>query len=300
MQSQYIQSGNTQRKKALYQKNSMYGTNLTESQMQQMEKQKKKQQQQLQQKRRLQQQRKREQQLQRNDISIEDLYPQQSQSSFQMTNPMRKQKQVQLQQDYPQKQRSFQMTNPMRKQKQIQRQQVYPPKQQSSFQMTNPMQNKQQQQIKLQQMYSQSQAQALRSQKQTMAERQQPQQQRAGRKTVNQMQTKQKEQKRQIRSLLNDLRSLNPKYYWQGIGVGRSGYAPTLPIASQILFELSNRPQLNENHIDQIDSILQQKTEDDALLKIGKSPAFGSKYRTFNDFLKSAQRRQLYQQMNYI
>ena len=163
------------------------------------------------------------------------------------------------------------------------------------------MQNKQQQQqqIKLQQMYSQSQAlRSQKQQKQTMAVRQQQQQQRAGRKTVNQMQTqKQQQQKRQIRSLLNDLRTLNPKYYWQGFGVGRAGYAPTLPIASQILFELSNRPQLNENHIDQIDSILQQKTEDDALIKIGKSPAFGSKYRTFNDFLKSAQRRQLYQQM---
>jgi len=254
MQSQYIQSGNTQRKKALYQKNSMYGTNLTESQMQQMEKQKKKQQQQLQQKRRIQQQRKREQQLQRNDISIEDLYPQQ-QSSFQMTNPMRKQKQVQLQQ-------------------------VYPPKQQSSFQMSNPMRNKQQQQIKLEQMYTQSQAlRNQKQQKQTRAVRQQQQQ-----------------QKRQIRSLLNDLRTLNPKYYWQGFGVGRAGYAPTLPIASQILFELSNRPNLNENHIDQINSILQQKTEDDALIKIGKSPAFGSKFKTFNDFLKSKQRVQIYKQ----
>ena len=168
--------------------------------------------------------------------------------------------------------------------------------------MTNPMQNKQQQQeqIKLQQMYTQSQGlPSQKMQKQTNAVRQQ-QQQGARRKMVNQMQTKQQQQKRQIRSLLNDLRTLNPKYYWQGFGVGRAGYAPTLPIASQILFELSNRPKLNENHIDQINSILQQKTEDDALLKIGKSPAFGSKYRTFNDFLKSAQRRQLYQQMYEI
>ena len=42
MQFQNTLSGNTQRKKTLYQKNSMYGTNLSQIQMQQMENQKKK------------------------------------------------------------------------------------------------------------------------------------------------------------------------------------------------------------------------------------------------------------------
>ena len=52
-----------------------------------------------------------------------------------------------------------------------------------------------------------------------------------------------------------------------------------------------------KDYIDQINNILQQKTEDDAILKLGRSPAFGTKYRTYSDYLKSAQRRQMLQQM---
>ena len=198
---------------------------------------------------------------------------------------MRKQKQVQLQQVYPQKQSSFQMTNPMRK---------------KGSQVTSIQQQQrkmgsvgQQQQRKMRSVGQQQQQEARRI---TLDQMQQSQ----TRKALSLMQnSKQQQQQRrqQIRTLLSDLRNLNPKYYWEGLGVGRSGYAPTLPIASQILFELSNRPQLNQAHIAQINSILQQKTEDDALIKVGRSPAFGSKYRTFDDFLKSRQRRQLYQQM---
>ena len=303
MQQQFINSGNTRRKKTLYEKNAMYGTNLTQSQMQEMQRRKKMQQQQIQQKKRLQQQKERQQQLQLNDISIDDLYPQSSQQrAFQMSNAMRKQKQPQLQQVYPQSQSSssFQMSNPMRRQKQPQLQQVYPQSQSSSFQMSNPMRQRQQQK---QQQRPQVQGQQRRSQQQQLKKAIQQEKQAATRKTKDTQkslyQQKQQQQKRrqQIRTLINNLRALNPKYYWEGLGVGKGGYAPTLPIANEILFELSNRAQLNEDHIDQINDILQQKTEDDAIFKLGRSPAFGSKYRTYNDYLKSAQRRQMLQQM---
>jgi len=313
MQKQSIDYGNTKRKKTLYEKNAMYGTNLTQSQMQQMQRKIEQKKRLQQQKRRLQQQKQRQQQLQLNDISIDDLYPQTSkQSSFQMSNPMRQrqqQKKPQIQQVYPQsKSSSFQMSNPMRQrqqQKKPQIQQVYPQKQ-SSFQMTNPMgqrQRMQQQRAQVQGQQKRNQQQqlkkAIQQEKQLAATRKQKEQMQQYKTQKSLYQQKQQQQKRrqQIRTLINNLRALNPKYYWEGFGVGKGGYAPTLPIANEILFELSNRAQLNEDHIDQINDILQQKTEDDAIFKLGRSPAFGSKYRTYNDYLKSAQRRQMLQQM---
>ena len=147
------------------------------------------------------------------------------------------------------------------KEKQFQLQSVYPPQNQTNAQMINPMiafknHNRNKNSIQKKE-----------------------QQQSVGPKTVNPMKKKQQQQKRQ---------------QIKGFGVGRAGYAPTLPIASEILFELSNR-ELSKEQVQQINSILAQKTEDDALLKIGGSQAFGSKYRTFEDFLQSTQRNQMYE-----
>ena len=106
-----------------------------------------------------------------------------------------------------------------------------------------------------------------------------------------------KKRKQQIRTLINDLRNLNPRYKWEGLGIGRSFYTATLPIASQILFELSNRSQLSDDNIKEIDSILQKKTDEDALLTFGRSKAFGTKYPNFDSFLKSKKRKKLMKQM---
>ena len=178
------------------------------------------------------------------------------------------------------------------KEKQVQLQSVYPPQNQTNAQMINPM-------IAFKN-HNRNKNSMNAYEKKTNDQKKNPmqkkeQQQSVGPKTVNPMKKKQQQQKRQqIKSLLNKLRNLNPKYHWQGFGVGRAGYAPTLPIASEILFELSNR-ELSKEQVQQINSILAQKTEDDALLKIGGSHAFGSKYRTFEDFLQSTQRNQMYE-----
>lgn len=95
------------------------------------------------------------------------------------------------------------------------------------------------------------------------------------------------QQQRQIKTLLKDLKNLNPKYELKREGFG---YTATLPIASQILTKLSNRSELSDDHIKEINSILKQKTEKDAMFKIGKSPAFGTKYPNFDSF-KSQNRK---------
>ena len=206
-------------------------------------------------------------------------------------NQMKKFKQNKQKQ---QKQKKQQQQQKQQQQKQVPLQQVYPPQNQTNFQMTNQM-NASKNQNKFRNKKSMNVYETKTNDQNTKSIQNKKQQQSVGPKTVNPMKKKQQQQKRQqIKSLLNKLRNLNPKYHWQGFGVGRAGYAPTLPIASEILYELSNR-ELSKEQVQQINSILAQKTEDDALLKIGGSQAFGSKYRTFEDFLQSTQRNQMYE-----
>ena len=146
-----------------------------------------------------------------------------------------------------------------------------------------------------QQRLAKQEQQRLAKQEQQRLARQQAQ--RVGKQAEQVEQTRKQTQRRQIRTLLNDLRKLNPKYYWQGFGIGKKGYAPTLPIAEDVLFELSKR-KLSADNILQIDSILQNKTEKNAIFRgIGRATAFGSKYPTFESFLNSQKQKQLRQQM---
>jgi len=62
-----------------------------------------------------------------------------------------------------------------------------------------------------------------------------------------------------------------------------------------LISELSKR-NLTDDHKKEIDSILKQKTEKNAMFKIGKSPAFGTKYPNFDSFRKSQNRKKSNQQ----
>ena len=118
----------------------------------------------------------------------------------------------------------------------------------------------------------------------------QQQQQNKKQQQQNKKQQQQNKKLPPIHTLLRDLKNLNPKYKWEGFG-----YTETLPIASKILSELSNRSQLTKTHERVIDSILKRKTEKDAKINIGKSPAFGTKYPNFDSF-KSQNRKKKNQQ----
>ena len=101
-------------------------------------------------------------------------------------------------------------------------------------------------------------------------------------------------QKKQVRTLLKELKKLNPKYTYTGISLGRNMVERSLPFAESILQELSNR-KLTIEQQETIADILSQKTSEFAFFS-GPHQAIGDKYTSLDDYKVKKQRQMRYQQ----
>ena len=248
MQSQtIIPRGNTQSKRSLYQRNARYGTNIDNiSQMEQQQKRRKQ----------------RQVDIQRNDVILSDVVTDQQGIIGPLQSQQQKQRRMAAQRRRAQEQ-AAQRRRAQEQAAQRRRAQEQAAQRRRAQELAAQKRRAQEQALQL----KRAQEQALQRMK---AQRQRQKNQQAIRLQMQTLQTGNNQQTRrqQIRTLIKDLGDLNPKYYWEGIGVGRSGYTATLPIATQILFELSNRSQLNASQINQINNILAQKQKTMQSLKV--------------------------------